>query len=341
MKTIGLMQVRNEAHMLPYTLPPLAKICDHIIIADQHSTDDTRAIIKKCTKAILIDNNEPPPPKGRFDSSRQSLLDAARNFDGHNLLLAVDADEIVPPAAFRNFKEYIANRYTKGVLFESIWMRLWQSPTTYCLPWKLPFHAVWHQWIFYDDRERACADHRWVHSGRFAYNRTHDRAQKLHDCYCLLHLHWAFWQRALWQHAWYHMMEFKNARFDKSHIHRINQFYHDPALHGQKVLTRSLPKKLRQGYQAPPPFPKNAPDWRKDEVWKMIEKHGIETFEPLNIWYVSELKNHFEQTVKRPPQWQKLPKISVPVQQVREMIKTPERRIRQTAWYKKLKGKKT
>ena len=73
----------------------------------------------------------------------------------------------------------------------------------------------------------------------------------------------------------------------------------------------------------------------------MIEKHGIEIFEPLNIWYVPELKNHFEQTVKRPPQWQPLPKIFVPTQQVREMIKTPERRIRQTAWYKKLKGKKT
>ena len=42
MKLIALMQVRNEAHMLPYTLPPLTRLCDHIIIADQHSTDDTR-----------------------------------------------------------------------------------------------------------------------------------------------------------------------------------------------------------------------------------------------------------------------------------------------------------
>ena len=89
----------------------------------------------------------------------------------------------------------------------------------------------------------------------------------------------------------------------------------------------------------------------------MIEKHGIEIFEPLNIWYVPELKNHFEQTVKRPPQWQRPPQFYVPSHQLHhaikpfadmvrrftlhEAIKAPERAVRRTTWYKKLKGKKT
>ena len=355
MKTIGLMLTRNEGHILPYTLPPLAQVCDHIIIADQNSTDDTRAIIKKCTKATLIDN-PPSPPDGNYHvQGHNLLLDTARNFDGHNLLMCIDADEITPPTVFSNIKERIATHYKKGTGFITDWVRLWKKSTRYCLSWHNHFHVPRHAKFFYDDRQCRYTLTCWVHSGRVPPNLS--QGIVLLRNVPILHCHWVFWQRALWQQAWYHIMEFKNAQFDKSHIQRINQFYHDPALHGQKVLTRSLPQKLRQGYQAPPPFPKNAADWRKDEVWKMIEKHGIEIFEPLNIWYVPELKNHFEQTIKRPPQWQRPPQFYVPSHQLHhaikpfadmvrrftlhEAIKAPERAVRRTTWYKKLKGKKT
>ena len=340
MKTIGLMLTRNEEHLLPYTLPPLAQICDHIIIADQHSTDDTRAIIKKCNKAILVEN-PPSPPDGNYDTQgRNLLLDTARNFDGNNLIICIDADEIAPPNIFRDLKEYIASRYKIGTGFQIDWVRLWKKNTRYCPPWNHIFHSIRHAKFFYDDRQYHHGKTSWVHGGSIP---TPYEACHYLPHFEILHFHWVFWQRALWQHAWYHMMEFKNARFDKSHIHRINRFYSDPALHGQKVITRRLPQKLRQGYQPPPPYPDNAPNWRKDEIWQMIEKHGIEIFEPLNIWYVSELKEHFEQEMKRPPQWQRLPKINLPLSQLshatqwearrkklRETIKKPERRIRPT-----------
>ena len=81
---------------------------------------------KNATKAILIDNNEPPPPQGNFDSARQSLLDAARDFDGHNLLLAIDADEIAPPSLFADVKE-ITETYQTGTVFKMRWFQLWGS----------------------------------------------------------------------------------------------------------------------------------------------------------------------------------------------------------------------
>ena len=347
MKTIGLMPVRNEAHILPYTLPPLAQICDHIIIADQNSTDDTRAVIKKFNKAILIDNNTPPPPKGRFDSARPLLLDAARNFDGNSLLICIDADEITPPAVFCNFKERVANHYEKGDAFVTPWISLWKNPTQYYYPWRSHTHAK----FFYDHRQTQYEEREWVHSGRVPHPA---RQYVLFRDTPVLHCHWIFWQRALWQQAWYQMMEFEHSQFDHNDIKRIHQHYHDPALHGQRVIIRPLPQKLRQGYQPPPPYPDNAPDWRKDEVWKMIEKYGIEIFEPLDIWYVSELKERFEQEMKRPPQWQRPPKFYVPLHQLhyalqwklrygtlRDTLKAPERAVRRTTWYKKLKGKKT
>ena len=374
MKTIALMPVRNEAHILPYTLPPLAQICDHIIIADQHSTDDTRAVIKKCAKAILIDNTTPPPPKGRFDSARQLLLDAARNFDGNNLIICIDADELPPPAVFANIKNYVGERHKPGTAFATLGVNLWQDCHHYALPWQGRIVPCYH-WLFYDHRQFSYEAKQWVHSARVPeefYKPKNYR--RLPRPYCLLHFRWAFWQRSLWQQAWYHLMEFKNSNFDVTGIRRINQYYYN-TLPNQTVLTRPLPPLWRHGYKPlPQSIENNAPSREKD-VMAMIQQHGVEFFEPLNIWYVPTLRQLFLTHTGREPRPVPVKKVSIVMRQylypitpfdsilkmperairrttwykklkgkwrqLREAIKKPERRIRQTTWYKKLKGKKT
>ena len=351
MKTIGLMLTRNEGHILPYTLPPLAQVCDHIIIADQNSTDDTRAVIKKCTKAILIDN-PPSPPDGNYDTQGRSLLlDAARNFDGHNLLLATDADEIAPPAVFCDIKEHIHDRYPIGARFATTWVTIWKKTSRYFLPARrLQPHVI--NCILYDDRQCQYQAIKWVHSGRLPLLPTTTLRR-----YILLHFHWIFLEKARWQQAWYLMHELTNAQFDLGRVDDINRMYqpYNTLFDRQITFTRRLPKKWRTGYELPP---HNSDDpefnWRKSDVWKLIDQYGIKAFEPLDIWFVPELKERFEQEMKRPPQWQRLPKINLPLSQLshairpqiqwkdwRETIKKHERRIRQTTWYKKLKGKKT
>lgn len=54
---ICLTPIRNESWILDMFLKATSLWADHIILADQMSTDGSREIAKKNSKVILIDNN--------------------------------------------------------------------------------------------------------------------------------------------------------------------------------------------------------------------------------------------------------------------------------------------
>lgn len=89
---ICITPVRNEAWILERFLRCAALWADHIIIADQNSTDGSREIAARHPKVRLISN-----PEAAFaEKSRQELLlAAAREIPGPRLLLALDADEFL------------------------------------------------------------------------------------------------------------------------------------------------------------------------------------------------------------------------------------------------------
>ncbi len=90
---VVLTPVRNEAWILDRFLAVTTRVADHIILADQHSTDDSRAIAARYPKVTMVTNPDP----GFSEATRQSvLLDAARRLiPGPKVLLALDADEIL------------------------------------------------------------------------------------------------------------------------------------------------------------------------------------------------------------------------------------------------------
>ena len=90
---IVLTPVRNEAWILDRFLAVTSRVADQIILADQQSTDDTRAIAARYPQVHVIANDDPG-----FDEARRQrlLLDAARALvPGPKVLLALDADEII------------------------------------------------------------------------------------------------------------------------------------------------------------------------------------------------------------------------------------------------------
>lgn len=96
MKKIVLTPTKNEEWIIELFLKITSLFADHIIIADQFSTDKTVEIAKKFPKVIIIENDNT-----EYDEQyRQKLLiDKARSlFPGNNLLLALDADEIITAA---------------------------------------------------------------------------------------------------------------------------------------------------------------------------------------------------------------------------------------------------
>ena len=92
-RIVVLTPVRNEAWILERFLQVTSRFADRIILADQQSTDSSRAIAARFPQVALLDN----PESGFNEAGRQLLLlSAARRLvSGPKVLLALDADEIM------------------------------------------------------------------------------------------------------------------------------------------------------------------------------------------------------------------------------------------------------
>ncbi len=87
-----MMPVRNEAWILERSLKSLSLFSDIILVLYQPSTDGTLEILNRfAPKVVIIDNNEP----GFCTRFRWRLLEAARQYEGTNVLISTDADEIL------------------------------------------------------------------------------------------------------------------------------------------------------------------------------------------------------------------------------------------------------
>jgi len=89
---VVLTPIRNEEWILQPFLQATSVFADHIIVADQKSTDRSREICARYPKVSLIDN----PSRNYHELERQRLLIefARRHLKGTKILLALDADEI-------------------------------------------------------------------------------------------------------------------------------------------------------------------------------------------------------------------------------------------------------
>lgn len=161
---IVMTPVRNEAWVLRLFLTVTSQWADHIVIADQMSTDGSREIAEEYPKVTLIDNNNPD----FNEAERQSMLVAkAREIaSGRDCILwGLDADEILD-AHFRETKDWERIVNSKpGDVFWFKWAEIcpdkehyWISPTTY------------YPWMFHDDGKEPHGNYvRNMHSMRIPY----------------------------------------------------------------------------------------------------------------------------------------------------------------------------
>lgn len=93
MKIIVITPIKNEAWILERFLTVTSQFADHIIIADQNSSDGSREICMQYNKVTLIDNED-----DNYDEAKRQilLLKKARELvDEPKIILALDADEIL------------------------------------------------------------------------------------------------------------------------------------------------------------------------------------------------------------------------------------------------------
>jgi glycosyltransferase involved in cell wall biosynthesis len=97
-KVICVTPVKNEAWILDRFLQCASTWADHIIIADQGSTDGSLEIIRRYPKVMPVDA---PCEDFNMGKMRQSILATARTIPGPRIIIALDADE----ALSANWKE--------------------------------------------------------------------------------------------------------------------------------------------------------------------------------------------------------------------------------------------
>src|SRR3989449_5704811 len=117
-RVVVVTPVRNEAWILERFLSVTSRFADHIIVADQRSSDDSRAICSRYPKVTVIDN-----PTDEFNERDRQLLllrQARAPVPPPRAILAPDADEILAAHALdtARWRAMLAARPGTIVCFE-------------------------------------------------------------------------------------------------------------------------------------------------------------------------------------------------------------------------------
>ena len=304
MKVIGIVPARNEAWVLPYSLAALSGFCDAILVCDRQSDDETRAICRQFPKVVLLD----AAPESRIREQRWQLLDAARGYDGHNLLWSSDADELVSPQRMRAFLDRHRDQLTPGTVTAPRYYTLWNGRRHYRNDLS-HYRPYWIRTGFVDDR-RADFDR----SNAAALHEPRvpaDAGAPVIEAgeLAMLHLQWLIPNRNQLKQAWYRGREW----LDGKRAADINDLY-QVTFPEPRARTAPVPDDWVADLTFPPDAADLVPSWHQRDLFTWFDAHGIEHFEPLEIWHIERLRDEFVRRVGRSPKPDRSYRPSWPVQ---------------------------
>ena len=295
MKVIALLPVRNEAWVLAHTLDSLSRFCDVVIVSDQGSTDGSQEICARFSKVVLLDETRGAdrlPQRARW-----RLLDAARGYDGHNLLWCTDADELVPPDLARTFLAAHAAHLVAPRAIACRDYHLWRGISRYRNDWS-QYGPQWKVMAFADDRRvdyPRQPDIRPLHEPRTPVD---DDPQVLKaEGLPMLHLQFSLWRRNQMKQAWYRCVEWIDGRRTAMDINGQYSITMPPWY----VRTAPVPSAWLKELTLPSISVDAEPAWHDAEIAGLFDAHGIEFFEPMEIWHLPTLGAEFRRRVGRDP----------------------------------------
>ena len=266
--------VRNEAWTLDRFLRCAERWADRIVIADQGSEDDTRAIAEASPKTVVVRNNGEGYDEAQY---KRVLLDAARSIDGPRAIIAVDADEALSANIGNSLEWEQALRSPPGTVLTAEWINYLPGATNVWVPkTALPIG-------FIDDGR----PHR---SGRFHVDRVTvrpgDRCVSL-DPVKLLHFQYLDWRRMKSKQRRYQCAEaLSDPR--KRPIQFYRQYHRMDAPPHSEVRPADptwLAAYEQSGIDMTGVEPE-ATYWTDEEVLAMLIEHGPSHFRRLDVWDV-------------------------------------------------------
>lgn len=247
---------------------------DHIVIADQCSTDGSREIAHQHKSVCLIDNASSAYDEG---ARQRLLLDAARQFDGRRIIVALDADELLSANYSASGEWDKVLHAAEGTILRFDWVNVLPGYETCWIPsGRIPFGFV-------DDGS--------PHSGRSIHS-TRIPAPPgapelaLQDVK-VLHYQYTDWQRMKAKQRWYQCWEVLNFP-NKRPVSIYRQYHHMDARPTAQLhpLERSwLEGYERAGIDVKPQPPATTSHWDLQTL-ELIRAHGSRRFRRLDIWTV-------------------------------------------------------
>lgn len=297
MKIIALLPVKNEAWCLHSYLSSVKKIADHIIALDDGSTDQTKDILQNEGVEILtIDTTV----EKTVDMSRrrQHLLEAGRKAGGTHFVW-LDADETFSANFIPQAREIIS-RLTPGQKIKMRWIHAWKNDYEYLIDNRSPFGKTWKDFIVCDN-QKINFQPQFLSESRTPG--SNDNIISLNDNKGVV-IHWQFsdWMTVQWKQSWYRCTELiegsRSAR-------KINNTY-GITLDNKQLEVIAIPEHWLANIPKPRIPSGKIPEYRR-LVTNYFDTHGIEFFEPLQIWHIKELHDLFIEKVGREPRVQVFP----------------------------------
>ena len=271
-----MLPVKHEAWLLRHCLRSLS-FCDEILAIDDHSSDETRAILEEFTCTIIPFDTSTTTGWKEY-GIRDFLLKEARA-RGATHLIAIDGDEMFSDAFVQDAR-HLMESLEEGQSLALPWVNVIDTAHAYIpMPQKIFAMRDDHVSLF---REQ------FLHIPRVP---TYGRGTELQSPYAVLHFQYLNVARNTYKQVWYMMSELIKGERGPLRINTMYDVRMESAPYPVATLTStSLPD---------PDTDKSM--WQKERVLQLLEEYGVSFFEPLNIWNVPLLHERFLALMGRSP----------------------------------------
>lgn len=283
---IVMTPVRNEAWVLKAFLEATSLWADHIIIADQMSTDGSREIAKEYPKVILIDNKNP-----EFnEAERQAMLVAkAREVAAgrDTLLWGLDADEVLAANTFETEDwKHILNS-VPGDVFWFKWAEICPNQKEYWLS-----KTTYYPWLFHDDGKEPHGNYvRNMHSMRIPYP-IEEKQMYYVDDFRVLHLAYLNEHRVASKRRFYQFVDWE---INHRHPVTLSRSYAQTKRDDEVLLLPDsfLYHKAEKGFDLFELVDTEVTKCYMDEyIVERFTRHSIKELRKLDIWDEVFLKTY-------------------------------------------------
>ena len=281
-KLVCITPIKNESWILEKFLTVTSLWADHIILADQGSTDDSVKIAERFDKVIVVNNEL---PYNEFERTK-ILLSEARAIEGDKIIFALDADEIFT-ANYADSPEWLTlQKLKKGDVILMDRVNINAEHDTYFGKLKMMFGLVDDGISTIEATSQAI-----IHNIRLPWpansNSYHFKEIKV------IHFDYVIQERTLSKLIWYQCFEKMKFNHDDRYLLRKYRTFKTIEEYLSSVPTFQPKPEWFEGYKQKKidltslktPFL-----WWNNDVIKMMEEHGIRKFIYLDIHRIDWVK---------------------------------------------------